>query len=181
MYCLSSDDAKRYRESLEPLGLFCSTVCLRGEVIRRDNMRFDTSLPASEDMELWNLVLEKGWDVISLQEYLSQYRTHGESIYTSEFVFCKHHHMYVTDRLVRRRTKRAPITFEQFMKNKRASGIWAWLQFEYPIYAEHFYRTGGFHLVSGHFIKGAFMLGLSFIMSPSRIRRIIYQRLGKRL
>lgn len=181
MYCMSAEDSRRYRESLNPVGLFCSTVCLRGDIIRKQGMRFDLGLPACEDMELWNLVLEKGWDIICLPEFLSQYRMHGDSIFTSQFIFCKHHHMYVTDRLVRRRTKREPITFKQFMENKRAAGIWAWLLFEYPIYTEHFYRTGGFHLVSGHFIKGAFMLGLSFIMSPSRIRRIIYQRLSKRL
>lgn len=181
MYCMSAEDARRYRESLHPVGLFCSTVCLRGDIIQKQGMRFDLDLPACEDMELWNLILEKGWDVICIPEFLSQYRIHSNSIFTSQFIFCKHYHMYVEDRLIRRRTGQISLSFEEFIHQKKASGIRAWIKFEYPIWAEHFYRTGGFHLVSGHFIKGAFMLGLSFIMSPSRIRRIIYQRLGKRL
>ena len=178
MYCLTEEDSRRYRQSLEPVGLFCSTVCLRGEVIRRDGMRFDTTLPASEDIELWNLILEKGWDVLSLQEFLSRYRMHDDSICTSQFIFCKHHHMYVTERLVRRRTGQEPITFESFYKQKRNAGLWAWLQFEYPIWAEYLYRTGGFALINKKIIKGAFMLAASFLMEPRRIRRIIHQRLG---
>ena len=181
IYCLTEEDSRRYRESLEPLGLFCSTVCLRGEVIWRDGMRFDTSLPASEDIELWNLILEKGWDVLSLQEFLSQYRMHNESICTSQFIYCKHHHMYVTDRLVRRRLHQPAISFEEFYKSKRAAGLWAWFRFEYPIYAEYFYRTGGFNLISGNFIKGASMLLMSFLMEPRRMRRLIRQRLGKKV
>lgn len=178
MYCLTKEDSDRYRKSLEPLGLFCSTACIRGEVIQRDGMRFDTSLPASEDIELWNLILEKGWDVISLQDFLCQYRMHGDSICTSQFIFCKHHHMYVTDRLVRRRTGQQPISFDDFLKLKQAEGFWAWLKFEYAIWAEHFYRTGGYNLISGNRLKGACMLGLSLLMQPRRIRRIICQRLG---
>ena len=181
MYCFTKEDAQRYRESLEPVGLFCSTVCLRGAVITRDKLRFDTTLPASEDIELWNLILEKGWDVLSLQDYLSKYRMHGESICTSQFIFCKHHHLYVTDRLIRRRTGLPPISFETYYQQKRAEGTWAWIKFEYPIWAEYFYRTGGFALVCNKFLKGLFMLSLSFLMEPSRIRRLLRQRLGRKV
>lgn len=178
MYCLSPEDSARYRNSLNPIGLFCSTVCLRGEVIHKDSLRFDTELPACEDMELWNIILEKGWDVICLPEFLSQYRVHGNSIFTSQFIFCKHYHMYVEDRMVRRRTSQQPITFEYFMQSKRTNGLWKWLKFEYPIWAEHFYRTGGYTLISGKLIKGSFMLGLALLMNPRRITRLIRQRLG---
>lgn len=176
--CMTAADSQRYRESLHPVGLFCSTVCLRGDVIKKDGMRFDVSLPASEDIELWNLILEKGWDVMNVPDYLSQYRLHNESICTSKFLFCKHHHMYVCDRLVRRRTNLPPISFKEFCFSKRAQGFWKWCKFEYPIYAEYFYRTGGFHLVENRFIRGILMLLVSFLMEPRRIRRIFCQRLG---
>lgn len=179
--CMTADDSQRYRESLHPVGLFCSTVCLRGAVVKKDGMRFDPSLPASEDIELWNLILEKGWDVMNIPDFISQYRIHNESICTSRFIFCKHHHMYVCDRLVRRRTNQLPITFEEFYDLKKAEGLWKWLKFEYPIYAEYFYRTGGFFLISRRYFRGLFMLLVSFIMQPHRIKRIIYQRLGKKL
>ena len=181
MYCMSKEDSARYRNSMEPIGLFCSTVCLRGEVIHRDGLRFDTSLPACEDMELWNLTLEKGWDILCLPEFLSQYRMHSNSIFTSQFIFCKHHHMYVEDRMIRRRTGQSTISFDEFMNNKKSGGIWSWMRFEYPIWAEHFYRTGGYHLISGNRIMGACMLTLALLMKPGRIRRAIRQRLGKKV
>lgn len=181
MYCFTEEDAQRYRESMEPVGLFCSSVCLRGEVIHRTGLRFDTSLPASEDIELWNLILESGWDVLVRPDYLSQYRFHGDSICTSRFIYCKHHHMYVTDRLRRRRTGLPPVSFEEFYQEKRSRGLWQWLRFEYPIYAEYFYRTGGYHMVIHQYIRGISMLGMSFIMEPSRLRRLIRQRLGKKV
>ena len=179
--CMSAEDSQRYRESLHPVGLFCSTVCLRGEVIKKDGMRFDTSLPASEDIELWNLILEKGWDVMNVPDFISQYRLHDESICTSQFIFCKHHHMYVSDRLVRRRNNLPSISFKEFCALKRSEGIWKWLKFEYPIYAEYFYRTGGYCLISHRYIRGFFMMLMSFLMEPRRIRRVICQRLGKKV
>lgn len=179
--CMTAEDSQRYRESLHPVGLFCSTVCLRGEVIKKDGMRFDTSLPASEDIELWNLILEKGWDVMNVPDFISQYRLHDESICTSQFIFCKHHHMYVSDRLVRRRNNLPSISFKEFCALKRSEGIWKWLKFEYPIYAEYFYRTGGYCLISHRYIRGFFMMLISFLMEPRRIRRVICQRLGKRV
>lgn len=181
MYCFTEEDARRYRESLEPVGLFCSSVCLRGDVINKQGLRFDTTLPASEDIELWNIILENGWDVLVQKEFLSQYRFHGDSICTSRFVYCKHHHMYVTDRLRRRRQNRTPISYDEFCKSQRARGLWQWLCFEYPIYAEYFYRTGGYHMVVHRYLKGALMLAASFIMEPRRVRRIIRQRLGKKV
>lgn len=181
MYCMSAEDSRRYRESLNPVGLFCSTVCLRGDIIQKQGMRFDAELPACEDMELWNLVLEKGWDIICLPEFLSQYRMHGYSIFTSQFIFCKHHHMYVEDRIVRRRTGLPSISYEQFLQSKRSEGTWKWLKFEYPIWAEHFYRTGGYHFVAGNRLKGACMLSLALLMNPGRIRRAIRQKLGKKV
>ncbi len=179
--CMTAEDAQRYRESLSPVGLFCSTACIRGEIIRKEGMRFDVSLPAAEDMDLWNRILEKGWDIQNVPEFLSQYRIHDESICTEKFVYCKHYSAFVCDALVRRRTGLPPIDFEQFCAAKRAEGLWKWLKFEYPIYAEFFYRTGGSHLVARRYIRGGIMLIISFLMQPRRIRRIICQRLGKKI
>ena len=181
IHCMTETDSQRYRKSLHPVGMFCSTVCIRGEIIKKDAMRFDISLPASEDMDLWNRILEKGWDIQNVPSFMSQYRIHDESICTEKFVYCKHYSEYVCDRIIRRRSGHPPITFEQFYAGKRSAGLWAWLKFEYPIYAEYFYRTGGSHLVARRYLKGGIMLIISFLMQPHRISRIIRQRLGEKL
>jgi hypothetical protein len=181
VYSMTEEEARQYREGTEPLGLFCSTACIRGEVVKKEAMRFDTALAASEDMELWNLILEKGWDVMNLPIFLSQYRFHDESICTSQFIYCKHLHMYVTDRLVRRRAKMPAISFDEYYTLQKKKGLLAQLRFEYPIYAEFFYRTGGFHAISGNYIKGASMLLMAFIMEPKRIIRLFKQRFGKKI
>lgn len=180
IYSFTEEDSERYRRSMNPVGMFCSTVCIRGEVITRDGLRFDTSLPASEDIEMWNIILEKGWDVIAIPKFLSQYRLHGNSICTSRFVFCKHYHEYVCDRLRRRRSGLEPIDFETFCASFHKQGLRSLLKFKYPIYAEYFYRTGGFHLVEHHYIRGGLMMMAALIMEPSRLRRLIRQRFGKR-
>ena len=181
IHCQTKEDSQRYRKSLYPVGMFCSTVCIRGDFIKKNGMRFDISLPASEDMDLWNRILENGWDIQNIPDFLSQYRIHDESICTKRFIYCKHYSEYVCDKIIRRRKGLTPITFEQFYANKRCEGVWKWIKFEYPIYAEYFYRTGGSYLVAHRYFKGGLMLMLSFIMQPHRIRRIIYQRLGKKL
>ncbi len=179
IYCFTKEDSDRYRAGMEPVGMFCSTVCIRGEVITRDGLRFDGSLPASEDMEMWNLILEKGWDVMAVPEFFTRYRFHGDSICTSQFIYCKHHHEYVVDRLRRRRSGQPAITLEEYLKQIRAQGVMAWLRFKYPIYAEYFYRTGGYMLVEKKYIRGAFMFLTSLVMQPYRIRKFIRQRFGK--
>ncbi len=179
IFTFTKEDSQRYRESLEPIGMFCSTICIRGEVIHRDGLRFDTTLPASEDMELWNLILEKGWDVMAIPEFLSKYRFHGDSICTAQFIYCKHHHEYVIDRLRRRRSGLPPITLEQYLEQIKKQGMIAWLRFKYPIYAEYFYRTGGYMLVEKKYIRGALMFATSLVMQPYRIRKFISQKFGK--
>lgn len=181
IYSFTEEDSARYRNSLDAIGMFCSTVCLRGEVIHRDGMRFDTGLPASEDIEMWNLILERGWDVMAIPEFLSQYRLHGESICTARFIYCKHHHEYVCDRLRRRRLGQPPIDFETFCRSFAKQGPVALLRFKYPIYAEYFYRTGGFHLMEGRYVRGGLMMLASILMQPRRLRRLICQRFGRRV
>lgn len=181
VYSQTEDEARQYREGTEPLGLFCSTACIRGNVIKNDSMRFDTALAASEDLDLWNHILEKGWDVLNLPDFLCQYRFHDESICTSQFIYCKHMQMYVEDRLIRRRTNMPAISFDEYYAIEKNKGLLAQLCFEYPIYAEFFYRTGGFHVISGNYFKGGAMLLLSFIMQPKRIIRILKQRFGKKV
>lgn len=176
----TKEDSARYRNSLTPIGLNGSSVCLRGEIIHRDGLRFDVSLPACEDMELWNLILEKGWDVIVLPEILAQYRLHPNSIFTSRFVFCKTYDKYVTDRLIRRRRGQPPIDYETFMANVSRQSFCSKWRFYYPIYANYFYRTGGYHLIEKHYLRGLFMVGLSLLMQPSRFMRLVRQRFGKR-
>lgn len=179
--CLTEEDANRYRNSLKPLGLFTSTVCIRGEVLRNHQLLFDTNLIAAEDMDLWNRVLETGWDVLSIPLYLSQYRFHGGSICTSRMIFCKTCSMYVKENLKRRRLNMSPLSYEEFCNEKHKESWWTRLKYLYPIYAEHFYRTGGFYLVEGKFLRGGTMLLTALLMTPHRIRRLICQRLGKRL
>lgn len=178
MYCFTEDDARGLRESMEPVGLFCSSVCIRGEVIQKDGFRFDTSLPASEDIDMWNRILEKGWDVMSCRYFLSRYRVHSESICTAQFIFCKHHHMYVIEKLRRRRQSLPDIAYEEYYRQLRSSGVWKWVKFEYPIYAEYFYRTGGAYLLNRRYVRGLAMLMASFVMKPSKIRRLLGQRFG---
>lgn len=181
MYCLTEKDSQRYREGLTPLGLFCSSVCLRGDVIKNPKMRFDTELEACEDMDLWNLILENGWDVLCIQEYLSQYRFHDESICTTKYLHVKYLHKYVEDRIARRRSNLPAINYDEYYASLQSKGAMEHLRFKYPIYAEYFYRTGGFHCISKRYIRGGFMLLMAFLMEPWRIRRMIYQRLGKKL
>lgn len=173
-------DCARYRNSLTPIGIYGSTVCMRGEIVHRDGLRFDTSLPACEDMELWNLILEKGWDVIVLPEFLAQYRLHANSIFSSRFVFCKTYDRYVTDRLIRRRTGQPALDYETFMRYVSQRSFIGRLRFYYPLYANYFYRTGGYHLFEKHFLRGLCMVGLSLLMQPWRVMSLIRQRFGKR-
>lgn len=180
--CFTEEDARRYRESMKPVGLFCSTICLRSSAINgEEKIRFEAELLAAEDIDCWNRILEAGWDVLAIPKFLSQYRFHGDSICTSKFLFCHNYGKYMSDRIRRRRSKRPSITYEEFCDLQKKEGCFKRFKALYSAYEGHFYRTGGYHMVEGRWLRGGLMLVCSLLMNPKRIRRLIYQRLGKRL
>lgn len=178
--CITEEDSRRYREGMKPLGLFTPTICLSGRMLRETALRFDETLPMVEDIDLWNRVLEKGWDVLTIPDYLSQYRFHGNSMCTSRFVVCKKYFMFVKENMRRRRSGRDLLTYEEYEESVRSRGFIARLKYMYPIYAEFLYRTGGFYAVDAHPLRGGIMLLGSFLMQPWRVWRIIRQRFGLR-
>lgn len=180
--CFTEADAQRYREGVKPMGLFCPTICLRGEVLHgKDHIRFDAGLRAAEDLDCWNRILEAGWDALTMPEFLSQYRFHGDSMCTAKFLFCHNYGKYVGDRIRRRRCNLPPVTYEGFCEIQKHAGCFKRFKNLYSTYEKHFYRTGGYHMVEGRWLRGGIMLLCSMFMNPKRVRRLIYQRLGKRL
>lgn len=178
--CITEEDSRRYRESMKPLGLFTPTVCLRGRMLRETGLRFDEKLSMSEDIDLWNRVLESGWDVLAIPDFLSQYRFHGNSVCTSRFVYCKKSFLFVKENLRRRRSGKNLLTYDEYEDSIRRLGSIARLKYMYPIYAEYLYRTGGYNVVDAHPLRGGIMLLGSFLMQPWRVWRIIRQRFGLR-
>lgn len=178
--CYTEDEAKLYRRSLQPVCLGACIMCIRSEVVATGEILFDSTLDCAEDMEFCNIALEKGWDVLCQREYLLQYRFHSHSICTSNQLKCMRYTSYVADRLVRRRTHQAPISYETYIEDLRKEGFIRWFLFNYHIYTSHFYRTGGFRLLKKQYIQGAAMLSLALIMKPRLLPKLLKQRFGKR-
>jgi len=174
-YSFNSEDAARYRNSLDTLGLIGPTLCVRGKVYHEDGIKFNASLLASEDTEFVNIILEKGWDAICYPEYLCRYRIHGNSICAKKTILVNFYGKYVADRLVRRRTGKAPISYEEYMLEYKKRPLKERWKTIYDIYASKYYRNGGALLMDNKYFRGAFVLGFAILMRPRYINKLLSQ------
>ncbi len=170
--CFTSEEAKYFRESLESIGFLPSTMCVRGEVVREDRVLFPPDLTACEDREFVDKVLEAGWDALCLPEPLCDYRVHATSISTSRPFFVHLQGLYAYDRLLRRRTRKEAISFEQFIENYKTKSLCSRACEFTSVFAQSLYRRAGFHLMQRQFIRGGTLLSLSILLKPTLLKKL---------
>ena len=53
-----------------------SSIMMRAEALKNENMRFDTSFAVAEDYDLWERI-SRNWETTNIQEVLTRYRIHA--------------------------------------------------------------------------------------------------------
>ncbi len=80
----SEEDNKRYLQSNKIVHVLQPAVMMRKEIILR--LGGYKSISPSEDIELWNRLIEQGAIIVCMQEILMKYRIHQDSITTKNYI-----------------------------------------------------------------------------------------------
>jgi glycosyltransferase involved in cell wall biosynthesis len=163
---LSESRLSEYLAGDEPFGLFCPAAMLRREAIEREDLRFRGQFWPADDIDLWNRIAEAGWMVLAQPEVLVQYRIHGSSAVSSNFIRTRLQFEWVRACLRARRTGLTEPGQEEFMAEWNGVSPLRRLNRSRKIAAKGYYRAGGFAAAERHIPSAVAKLFAAVLLDP---------------
>jgi len=149
----------------ELVGFNHPTVMMRKEIILKLGGYRSEYWPA-DDIDLWNRILENGYRIEIIPEYLTDYRIHSGSvtIYSVKNSFLKA--KFVKHNLIRRRSGKQEITFNDFLVLFNETNLLKKVNSFRKLYGQIFYKKAVFEWASRNKIKFLYNLIISLILNP---------------
>ena len=129
----------------------------------------------SEDLELMNRLLEKGFLLLNNPEVLMKYRIHPSSITAKKrWHTLENVSSYVKFIIKARRGNEKEISFEEFMAIRRKDSLEVKFHRKRIYYHRYFFREAGYSYHMGNFLPFSFKIFMAVILAPvssfSRLR-----------
>ncbi len=173
----TQDRLKEYLASDEPFGLFCPAVILRSEVFMDPALQFRGQFWPADDIDLWNRIAESEWKVLAQPEYLVEYRVHGASAVTSNFLKTRMQYEFVRACLRSRRAGLPEPDKETFLREFNQRPVFQCLNWKRKTWAKGLYRGAGFARGEGAWFKMVTRLAMAIFLQPSYVIVRLYQQL----
>jgi glycosyltransferase involved in cell wall biosynthesis len=131
----------------------------------------------TEDIDLWNRLVEKGYKVLVQPEYLLDYRMHGNSATISgqRLTIMKLH--WLKDCALRRRAGKPEIALEEFLADRRAAPLLTRLNRSRKDLAKIFYKAAVFHYAQRQYPALAFKLLMAIGLQPGMTLSLVSSKL----
>lgn len=172
----SEDKLKDYLAGDEPFGLLCPSAIIRSTVVKDSNLQFRGRFWPADDIDLWNRIAEAGWLVLAQPEVLVQYRIHGNSAVSSNFIRSRMQFEWVRACLRERRKGRPEPDHEEFMKSWNSISLIHRMNRSRKIISKGMYRSGGFAVAERKYLSAFMLLSSAIILAPKySISRLIQQ------
>jgi GT2 family glycosyltransferase len=128
---------------------------------------YRTQFFPTEDIDLWNRLVENGYKVLVQPEYLLDYRMHGNSATISgqRLTIMKLH--WLKDCALRRRAAKPELTLEEFLAERRAAPWLTRLNRSRKDLAKIFYKAAVFHYAQRQYPSLFFKLLLAVGLQPA--------------
>ena len=173
---ISEDKLKDYLTGDEPFGLFCPSVILRSKVVRNPELQFRGRFWPADDIDLWNRIAEAGWLVQAQPEVLVQYRIHGSSVVSSNFIRARMQFEWVRACLRARRKCQPEPDHEEFTKSWNSISLIHRMNRSRKIVSKGLYRSGGFAVAERKYLSAFMLLCGAIILDPKySVSRLIRQ------
>lgn len=158
-------DCRKYYKNNEAIGLLHPGVVFRKNIIKELGGYRGKFWPA-EDIDLWNRVVEEGYDIITLQIILMKYRIHNSSSITSKFIESRKKFEWVRETMWCRRKGEIEPTWDEYLEKLNNQTFIKKINWKRKTYAKHYYRAGGFDFAKKNY--GIFICHLiaAFILQP---------------
>lgn len=123
----------------------------------------------SQDIDLWNRLVEHGVVIVCTNQLLMQYRIHKDSVTTSQYLKALNYDEWIGVCMRLRRQAKPEISFETFQKQVKAQPFWTKMHRYRKLYSNYFYRNAAFFYGNRnyHYFLGSMLL--AFSLDPQRI------------
>ena len=159
------EDCRRYYRDNEVIGLLHPGVVFRKSIIQNIGGYRGKFWPA-EDIDLWNRLVEKGHDIVTLQKILMNYRVHGGSTITSKFIESRKKYEWVRETMWNRRKGNSEPAWDDFLNDFNTKSILEKLNWKRKAYAKNHYRAGGFDYANRKYLSFLLHLIGAFVLQP---------------
>jgi glycosyltransferase involved in cell wall biosynthesis len=172
------DISQDYYRKNKVLGLLHPGVIFRKKHIQCVGGYRGKFWPA-EDIDLWNRLLEKGYNIVVMQEVLMFYRIHEHSIITSEYMLSRLKYEWLTECMIQRRLNNKEPTWEEFISTQDNYSFFKKINIKRKRFAKLFYREAGFFYGENKKKFFLFKLFLSLLLQPIYVLKKIKDQVIK--
>lgn len=173
---LTKEKAKDYEMRNEPFALFAPCVMLRTEIVSNEELFFRSEFWPADDIDMWNRIYEKGWQVIAQPEVLTQYRIHSNSVVTSDFHKTRRQFEYVRACMQARRRGDPEPSREEFEAALQKRAVWQKINHWRKVQAKGMYRAAGFAYAEKKYVRMANMLAVAGMLEPVYVIKRLRQQ-----
>lgn len=130
-----------------------------------------------EDMDMWNRLLENGFKILVQPEYLAQYRIHSGSVCIARARYIRDQVHWYRDSMLRRRSGQPELTWEEYLRFRRALPWYQRANSWRKDTAKVFYKAAVFHYAERRHLRVGAAVLASMLLQPGYILRQIAAKL----
>lgn len=123
----------------------------------------------SQDIELWNRLIENNFIIVCLPQILMKYRLHSSSVTTTNYVKALNYDEWIGVCMKLRRAGKPEISFESFQKEIQAKPFFTRFHRWRKLYANYMYRNAAFLYGNRKYFGFVINVLCSFVLDPQKI------------
>lgn len=168
----SIEDCKRYIANNDLVGFLHPGFVFRKSAFLEVG-GYDGRFWPTEDLDICNKFIEKGYWIITYQKILVGYRIHSGSIITSKFMESRQAYEWLRACIWARRSGAEQPTKAEFKKSQEAKSIFFKINKYRKNYSKYYYRNAGFSFANKNYFSFSTKLTLSLFLQPSLVLKKI--------
>jgi glycosyltransferase involved in cell wall biosynthesis len=170
----TEEDNKKYMLDNQVVHILQPGVIMRKEAFLSVN-GYKHIMP-SEDIDLWNRLIEKGYIISCMHKILMKYRIHNNSMTTKNYVKALQYDEWIGVCMKLRRQGKAEITFEDFSKQIKQKPFPTRFDRWRKLYANYTYRNAAHLYGEQNYLGFLFNVACSFVLDPYKfLGRLVRQ------
>jgi GT2 family glycosyltransferase len=121
----------------------------------------------ADDIDLWNRVAERGYDILVQPEYLLRYRIHSESVSIAGTKAARLKVHWLKECMICRRSGKQEPSWEEFLKVRQSMPLLQRINKERKDLAKTYYKAATFYYAQKKTFKFFKVFGKSVLLQPS--------------
>jgi len=177
-YFTSREKIAEFKKNHWPIGFHHPAAIFKKSVIQSLGGYRPEFVPA-EDMDLWNRVVDAGYQVLVQGEHLTQYRIHASSVSVGKFKIAEEKAQWVEACILARHQNRAEPTREGFLESRKNLPVTQRFNTVRRNWARAIYKASVFHFSRRNWVRFVPGLATALVLEPWYVLQRIIPQLRK--